>query len=77
MHRSWTDAKIDVNAADFWDKVLPEEKTPERLMLRLRNVESLGAEAAQVEFLQDVHNLVKEAITAWEASLSRSAFQCI
>ena len=53
-------------ADNFWDVVLPEEKTPERLLLRLKRTDSLDTEQQQVDFLGDVHNLVKEAITAWE-----------
>lgn len=65
-----TDAAIDVTAADFWDRVLPEEKTPDRLLLRLHNRDALTSETQQVAFLEDIQVLVNETNAAWEVKRS-------
>ena len=60
------DTEIDVNADNFWELVLPEEKTPERLHQKLLKGGYIDTAEDRTAFLVDVHVLVKEAIAAWE-----------
>ena len=45
------DSKIDIHDPNFWDLVLPEAKTAERLMQKLDKDDSLTTEEQRIQFL--------------------------
>ncbi len=54
------DSEIDINDPNFWDLVLPEAKTAERLLQKLDKEDSLATEEQRSTFLQDLKVLVEE-----------------
>jgi hypothetical protein len=60
--------KIDVDAVDFWEKILPEEKNAKSLQKRI-DAGLLSTEQGRTEFYEDLKTLTEETLSAWEKGL--------
>eukprot|EP01116_Phalansterium_solitarium_P005921 TRINITY_DN181_c0_g3_i1.p1 TRINITY_DN181_c0_g3~~TRINITY_DN181_c0_g3_i1.p1 ORF type:complete len:1275 (+),score=555.76 TRINITY_DN181_c0_g3_i1:199-3825(+) len=60
------DSRIDMDDPDFWEKILPEAKTADKLLQRVQKGGALESDAKRAEFLADFERLVNEVVEGVE-----------
>jgi hypothetical protein len=59
---SAADTELDVDAPDFWEKVLPDNSSASKLLVRLRGGDAGQSEEKQASFFEDLEIQVKDVI---------------
>ena len=59
---STSDSAVDLHATDFWERVIPDQKSATKMQRRLESASVFVDEASRQSFLSDLFELVQEVI---------------
>ena len=59
-----SDSAVDLHASDFWEQIIPDQRTAAKLAQRLTTNESIETLTDRVAFLDDLFTLVQEVIVS-------------
>eukprot|EP01080_Neovahlkampfia_damariscottae_P008691 gene8691-638_t len=61
-----SDLDVDINDKNFWDKVLPENRTAEALLRKLQSGSSLKSKEQREQFMKDLENIVNQHLESFQ-----------